>query len=241
MMPEASARVLADYVRDGGVLVAEARLGWNNERGYASERIPGMGLWEVMGTREAAIETAPNGRTTIRWTGSDLPGLSPGTDLPARWYKETLEPSSSGARIVAQFSDGSPAAVMSVHGKGRTLMIGSYVAAAAQSTPTAEAGKFFAGLLAWADVDLPLRVTGAAIEARTLESGGDTLLFLFNHDRQPATSEVWLRGTAGSVSDIFDGHRVEFGRSNGGVIVRVDLAPGDVRVLRVGLIAGSRR
>jgi beta-galactosidase len=241
MMPEASARVLADYVRDGGVLVAEARLGWNNERGYASERIPGMGLWEVMGTREAAIETAPNGRTTIRWTASDLPGLSPGTDLPARWYKETLEPSSSGGRIVARFSDGSPAAVMSVYGKGKTLMIGSYVAAAAQSAPTPEAGRFFAGLLSWAGVDLPLRVTGSAIEARTLESGGDTLLFLFNHDRQPAASEVWLRGTAGSVSDILDGQGVEFGRSNGGVTVRVELAPGDVRVLRVGLIAGSRR
>jgi beta-galactosidase len=234
MMPEASARVLADYVREGGVLVAEARLGWNNERGYASERIPGMGLWEVMGTREAAIETAPNGRTTIRWTGSDLPGLSPGTDLPARWYKETLAPSSSGARIVAQFSDGSPAAVMSVYGKGKTLMIGSYVAAAAQSAPTPEAGKFFAGLLSWAGVDLPIRVSGAAIEARFLESGGDTLLFLFNHDRQPAKSEVWLRGTAGSVSDVVDGHPVEFKRSNGGVTVRVDLIPGGVQVLRVG-------
>ena len=41
--------------------------------------------------------------------------------LPARWYKETLEPVSPGARIVAHFEGGRPAAVMSTFGKGRTL------------------------------------------------------------------------------------------------------------------------
>ena len=44
MMPEASAHALAGYVREGGALVAEARLAWTNERGRASERIPGIGL-----------------------------------------------------------------------------------------------------------------------------------------------------------------------------------------------------
>ena len=235
MVPEASARVLAAYVRDGGALVAEARLAWNNERGYASERIPGLGLWEVMGTREAAIETAPNGRTSIRWTSADLPGFDAGTVLPARWYKETLQPLAAGARVVAEFEGGAPAAVMSAYGKGRTLMLGSYVSASAQSTPTPEAERFFAGLLEWSGVTLPLRVTGSTIEARHLESGGSVLLFLFNHGSQIARSEVFVRlaDPPDAVSDLLDGRAVPFVASSGGISVSTQLAPAAVQVLKI--------
>jgi beta-galactosidase len=235
MVPEHSVGVLTEYVRQGGTLMAEARLAWNNERGYASERIPGLGLWDVMGCREAAIATAPNGRTTIRWTSSDLPGLVPGSVLAARWYKETLEPGSPNARVVAQFDDGSAAAVMSTYGKGRTLMLGSYVSAAAQSTPTPEAERFFAGLLEWAGVTLPVRVTGTPVEARYLESGRDALLFVFNHGKDVAKSEVWLRRERGTYTaiDLVTGDDVRLANAADGVSVSLELPSGGVRVMRI--------
>jgi beta-galactosidase len=235
MMPESAARLLADYVREGGALVAEARLGWNNERGQASDRIPGLGLWEVMGARESAIETVPNGRTTMRWTSSDLPGLASGTVLPARWYKETLEPLSSSARIVAQFDDGAAAAVMGTFGKGRTLLLGSYVSASAQSTPSPAAEGFFAGLLEWAGVTLPAGATGSALEVRHLDSGGDVLLFLFNHAKQPARSEVWLRRPPREYSavDLLDGKTIRAGGATGEVRLNVELPPSAVRLLKI--------
>ena len=235
MIPEASAEVLTEYVRGGGTLVAEARLAWNNERGHASERIPGLGLWEVMGARETAIETAPNGRTTIRWDSSDLPGLSRGAVLPARWYKETLEPVGPAARVVARFEGGAPAAVASTFGTGKTLMLGSYVSAAAQSTPTPEAERFFAGLLEWTGVVSPVRVTGDPIEARHLESGADALLFLFNHGRSAARSAVWLRRDAGdyAATDLIAGRTFTLSRDGEGVTVAVELQPGAVQVLRI--------
>jgi beta-galactosidase len=222
-------------VRGGGALVAEARLAWNNEKGFASDRIPGLGLWEVMGCREIAIETPPGGRTTITWSGSDLPGVSAGDVLPARWYKETLEPLSSSARVVAQFADGAAAAVMSSYGKGRTLMLGSYVSASAQSTPTPESERFFAGLLEWAGVTLPVRVTGGIVEARHLESGNETILFLFNHGKQEARSEVWLQREAGDYAavDLVDGRSVRLTRSADGVTVSTVLPSSGVQVLRI--------
>ena len=235
MIPEQSVKVLTDYVREGGTLVAEARLAWNNERGYASDRIPGLGLAEVMGCRESAIATAPNGRTTIRWSTADLPGLSPGTVLPARWYKEALEPTSPRARVVAEFEDGSAAAVMSTYGKGRTLMLGSYVSAAAQSTPTGDAERFFGGLLEWAGVSLPVRVTGSQVEARHLESGRDALLFLFNHAKDAARSEVWLQRSQGTYKalDLVSGRDVPLRNLTDGVSVSVALTPAAVHVLRI--------
>lgn len=235
MVPEASVKALIEYVRGGGALVAEARLAWNNERGYASERIPGLGLWEVMGCREAAIETAPAGRARIRWTSADLPGVAPGDTLPARWHKETLEPIGPAARVVAQFEDGAAAAVMSTFGKGKTLMLGSYVSAAAQSAPTAEAERFFAGLLEWAGVTLPVRVTGAPVEARHLESGADAVLFVFNHGKARAQADVWVRRGAGDYTgrDVVDGAPVALVKSGDGVSVSLELGAGGVRVLRI--------
>jgi beta-galactosidase len=235
MVPEQSVRALTEYVRGGGTLVAEARLAWNNERGYASDRIPGLGLWDVMGCRETAIATAPNGRTTIRWNGSDLPGLAAGSVLPARWYKETLEPASPNARVVAEFDDGSAAAVMSTYGKGKTLMLGSYVGAAAQSTPTPEAERFFAGLLEWAGVSLPVRVKGSQVEARYLESGREALLFVFNHGKEPASSEVWLRRPPAKYRavDLVSGRDVTLRDAGDGVSVLVELSPSGVMAMRL--------
>ena len=241
MLPSASAAVLREYVKGGGTLITEARLGWSNERGHAADRIPGLGLWEVVGARETAVETAPNGRTTIEWSGTELPGMKPGDRLPARWYKETLEPVAPAARVVARFEDGAPAAVMSTYGAGRTLMLGSYVSAAYQSTPTPETARFYRGVLDWAGVEPPVTVTGSPLEARFTATADSTLLFLFNHNRHaPARSQVTLRGPAApstgerSATDLLAGGAIPLARAASELTFTVDVGPSDVRVLRIG-------
>jgi hypothetical protein len=114
-------------------------------------------------------------------------------------------------------------------------MLGSYVSAAYQSTPAPEAARFFRALLTWAGVMLPIEVSGSAIEARHLESGGDALLFLFNHDKEPTRSKVSLRRPAGEyvASDLIEQRPVTLERGAEGVTVTVGLPPGDVRVLRI--------
>jgi beta-galactosidase len=204
MLPEASAAALKLYVQGGGVLVVEARLGWSNERGNASERIPGMGLWEVMGCRETDVQTGARGRTELRWTAPDL--LKPGDVLPARWYEETLEPLSPAARAVATFANGNPAAVMSTYGKGKTLMLGSYVSAAYETTPTPAVERFYGALLDWAGVVQTLKATGARIEARMLETPTGPLVFVFNHNPRPAATTLTL--PPGAATDLITGQRV---------------------------------
>jgi beta-galactosidase len=199
MLPEASVPYLKAYVQEGGTLVSEARLGWSSERGNASERIPGMGLAEVMGCRETAVQTGAKGRTMLRWTGDTIPGITAGDLLPARWYEETLEPLSEASQVVARFPDDSAAAVTSTYGKGKTLMLGSYVSAAYVTSPAPEVERFYKGLLAWAGVVIPVSTHGGNIEARTLESGKATLLFVFNHEKQSVDAGVSLRLPAGTV------------------------------------------
>jgi len=231
MLPESAVAPLKAYVAAGGTLVSEARLGWMNERGYASERIPGMGLWELMGCRESAVQVGAKGRTTMRWTGSEI--LKPGEMLNARWYEETLEPMSPEARAVAQFPDGSPAAILSRHGKGRTLMLGSYVSAAYENAPSPVAERFHAGLLEWAGVQLPVETSAANIEVRTLESGADTLVFVFNHGKQAADARITLRAAASRAVDLESGKAVALAREGARVRMEQKLDASGVRVIQL--------
>jgi hypothetical protein len=125
---------------------------------------------------------------------------------------------------------------MSTHGKGRTLLLGTYASAAHQASPTADGDRFFSALAEWAGAVRPVDVTGSPIEARHLEAGDDTLLFLFNHGTQAARSQVTLRRTGvGSVGavDMTTGQAVDTASVAGGVRVEAALEPGAVQVLRV--------
>jgi beta-galactosidase len=240
MIPEASARVLRDYVHGGGALVAEARLAWSNERGHASERIPGLGLWEVMGARESAVETARDGRTTITWSSAEIPGLTAGDRIRGRWYEESLEAVGPQARVAARFDNASGAAVLSAYGQGKTLMLGSYVSAAYQSTPSPEVERLYDGLLTWAGVTRPITVAGAELEVRHLASGRDVLLFVFNHGARRAQGEVTIRVPDGTYTavDLVSSQPVPLRREAGGLTMDVALDPSGVQIVN---LQGARR
>ena len=82
---------------------------------------------------------------------------------------------------------------------------------------------------------MPVDVTGASIEARYLESGGDAVLVLLNHRSQPAVADVSLRRPSGdySAEDIINARPVTVGRSGESVAVKVEVAPANVVVLRL--------
>jgi hypothetical protein len=155
--------------------------------------------------------------------------------LPGRWYKEVLEPTSPAARTVAVYEDGSPAAVVSSFGKGRTLCVGTYLSAAYQTGPTPEAAAFFAALLDWAGVSRPVTVTGSDLEVRHLESTRHVLLFALNHGMSRADARITLRRpiSGDTAFDLIAGRDVPLGRADGAVSLAVQLDPGMVTVVRM--------
>jgi beta-galactosidase len=242
MLPERLGPVLREYVEQGGTLVAEARPGWNNERGRTASIVPGLGLHQVLGCREAAIQTGAEGRTTLQWNSNDIPGISNGDLLPARWYKETLEPTGANARAVATFAvkgasadDRAPAAVLSRFGRGRTLTLGSYVSAAYQARPDPTVQRFYSALLDWAGVERPVTVDAADVEIRTLERGGDLLVFVFNHAPSPRDAAIALRVTSdlGRAADIETGAAIPLATSGGLARWTLHLDGRHVRVLHL--------
>ena len=233
MFPEKAARQLADYVRKGGTLVAEARAGWNNERGYAAEAIPGMGLHEVFGCKETDVQSVPGGRTTLEWTGTEIPGMRPRDRVPGRVYEETLEPRGRQARVVARWSNGNPAAVASACERGKTLALGSYLGAAYEAQRDETAQRLINGLLAWAGVDSPVSAS-TEVEVRLLESGKNTLVFVFNHQPLATTPQITLRRAGeSSAIDLIAGGPVSLSRTRDGVRLERRMEPGEVWVVRL--------
>jgi beta-galactosidase len=234
MMPAAAARELREYVHGGGALVVEARAGWNDERGHAADTIPGLGLAEVVGARETDVQTVEKGKATLQ-AEEGLPGLRPGELLPGRWYEESLEPTAPGARVVARFASGAPAAVVSTYGRGKVLMLGSYVSAGYISQPEEAGRRFSDGLLDWAGVRRPATVDGDPVEVRLLQSGREHLAFVFNHAAAPATTAVTLRVPLDGrvVEEISSGESVAAKAVADGFEWQGTIPPRDVRILRI--------
>jgi beta-galactosidase len=234
MLRRRTAAELQEYVRAGGSLVVEARAGWNDERGRAADVIPGLGLAEVVGAREADVQTVEKGKAALR-AHDGLPGLKPGEVLPGRWYEESLEPTKPGTRVVARFASGGPAAVASTFGHGKALMLGSFVSAGFVTEPAEATRRFFEGLLDWAGVTRPVAVSGDPVEVRLLERGGDHLAFVFNHGKAAAETTVALRlPLAGrTVVDLVTGRASAVTGTPGGFEWRGRIPPRDVVVLRV--------
>ena len=217
LLPQTVAHALKAYVEAGGTLISEARPAWNDERGHANIRIPGFGLDEVFGAREKALRPSDRVEMVL---GAELDGplsaLAGGT-VHGTGFAEHLEITGSAVRVVARFPGpnglpGDPAIVMSRYGKGRTFLIGSFVAAAFEADPqkARAAGDLLAAMAATAGVAPEVRVSGAPglVETRFLESADASVLIGINHGDEPQrvtmtfspdTQEaIWLNLETGS-------------------------------------------
>lgn len=188
MLSRAVAEALKAYVRDGGTLICEARPAWNDERGFANERIPGAGLDEVFGVREAMLHSAEP--LSLRLASALPAGLEAlqGVTVPGSTYLETLA-AGPGARVLATAASGEPVATLNVHGKGRAILIGSFIGAAFEQDPqkNAAAGDLITALVRSAGVAPRVLISGdqgarGMVEARLMESDRALLLIAINHD-----------------------------------------------------------
>lgn len=192
MVPRPVADALKAYVRGGGTLISEARPAWNDERGFANDRIPGAGLDEVFGARERELRSPE----TITFTAErDLDGaLAPlaGRTFNGVSYAEHLEITQPGTRVLARFpggNPGDPAMTLARYGAGRAILIGTFPSAAFEQDPEKmrATGELLQRLAAFAGVSPDVRIDGAPglVESRFLESAGAIVIVGLNHSDAP--------------------------------------------------------
>jgi beta-galactosidase len=182
---------IARYVQNGGTAVAEARLAWNDERGFASDVIPGFGLEKVFGAKEKVIRPAEKPEILI---SSSLPGLAAQTEIPGEAFEESLEPL-QGSRVLAKFKDGSAAIVENLSGKGKAILIGSFVALAYEKEHSESSKQLMLSLAKAAGVSPDVDVSGpgtSQVEIRRMVSDRVQMVFAFNESQNPADATLTL-------------------------------------------------
>ncbi len=194
MLAEDVAEGVKRYVAQGGVAVAEARPGWNNARGFASDVIPGLGLREVFGAREKMIRPSKNPQLRVT-PSAGLPGLEAGQMFSGYAFEEDLVPE-PGAHVLARFSGGAAGMTLNHYGRGKAIWIGSFPALACERNRDASAARAMLALAAAAGVRPEVRVSDKGtkkIEVRRLVSAKEQLIFTFNHADQPARTAISIR------------------------------------------------
>jgi len=170
MFTQEAATSLMTFVKNGGYLLAEARFAWNDEKGYATDIIPGMGLSEVFGVREAKVEVKNRVRMNILETSHPAFNQLTGSNLTGEYFSESLEIlPGSNAEVLARFEDNTPAITGSSFGEGYTILIGSFLANRVSSSYQGTAridpefqednDEFLLGLLDWANIDRPFTIS----------------------------------------------------------------------------------
>ena len=113
---EALLQALARYVRQGGILLGEPRLGYLDGRGWYQHRQPAGVLAEVFGVEQTDIAHCT---PMLTWRGQNYEGS---------WHKQTLR--LCGAQALARFYDDTPAVTRHAYGSGCALYFGTHAALA---------------------------------------------------------------------------------------------------------------
>lgn len=224
------------YIKNGGTAVAEARLAWNDERGFASEVVPGFNLAKVFGAREKVVRPVETAHLLVT-SSADLPGLKGGATAQGEAFEEALEPL-GGAKVLARFQDGEPAIVENSYGKGKAILAGSFVAVHYKRHPDEMTGNLLRAFARAAGVVPQVEVSGIGtreVEIRRLVSGDAQILFAFNHAKTPAEMTLSLHSPwpVKEAQTLGEGRAVPFERREARTIFHRKLAAGEIWVLRL--------
>ena len=204
------------YVENGGYAFSEARLAWNDNRGYTDGVIPGFGLSKVFGVRESKVKSLKNVPVVITdYTHPSMSHLQKGDTITGSLFAESVESlsDSKNTKVIGRLDDGTACIVISDYGKGHTMYVGSFLAMAnsrgsqwdqstqritVQDSANRNTNKFLLGLTEWAKVESPFSTTQAADVSNPLiirlhEYPGGYLLFILNHGKTTEKTTVRLK------------------------------------------------
>jgi hypothetical protein len=168
--------------------------------------------------------------------GIPRPGCAPGTHVLAEAFEEELEPL-PGARVLARFADGAPAIVENSYGKGKAILIGSFLALAYARQHQEATEQLLLALLREAGVAPEVTVSGentSQVEVRRLEGRDIQFLFAFNHSDRAADARITVRvpWKVGEARSLEDDKQVAFTPSDEGLVFTRRLPAGGIWVVR---------
>jgi beta-galactosidase len=220
------------WVREGGVLIGECYFGgWDRENGAHHTAVPGYGLHELFGVRQSIVAPSdPDNPVTIE----------PSALLPAQEQIGTVRGSIVGetyfvdnADILATYASGEPAVTAASFGKGKAILIGSYIGMPYYRFGYRENGRLIGSLVEYAvQLERPVVSGESAARIDVLTSpDGRVLLIIRNLVDEERSIRFSLKGVRpGNLEEQFSAEILRLGQEGERVTGTVRLAPNEVKV-----------
>lgn len=178
-LPETASNLLEEYVKSGGILVADGRIAWTNEKGQLMDKIPGFLLSKVFGCIENYM-TEINDPIDIEIKDfGKIKGIS---------YLSTYTVTSG--EVKGKYRD-IPVVVENNYFKGKAIMVGTLLGTPIESGYL-ENTAFILKTLKDADVYpyFEVRSETSDIEVRCSRSEREGIFFVFNHSNSFQRLEI---------------------------------------------------
>lgn len=203
MLKKDTVAKLRAYVDGGGTLISEGLPAYFGDGGRAGATQPNYGLDQLFGAKESYVEFTPDllEKLSLEVNGHQIHG---------RYFLQEFE-ATGGGNAVGHYQNGHIAAVEHQHGKGRTLLIGTFPGGGYFLHHSPEAKTFFTELLKLANVQPGLRTDNPDTQARFHQGAGGNYLWITNPSRSAKTTTVSFgdqRSHFVSASDIWGNHEV---------------------------------
>jgi beta-galactosidase len=240
MISQRYVQELIKYMEKGGTLLAEARFGWIDEKGFSFPVIPGGGMDKVLGCREVRLlPIQKTGKIVINQSHSALPLLKAGETLDSVFFEECFEITDRKAVVLATSEDGKPMIILAPYGKGTAVAVGSFVGSAYHHFKNQNNGLFLAGLADWLQIKKQAEVKTTSgnclVELRWLEGDDYRILFAFNRGEQKSGARALLNlaWPRVEIRDLETEEKVLFSVQQNRVAVELNLEPQGVKVFLI--------
>lgn len=169
--------LLSQYVKEGGILLAEFRPGWSDPTGANRGGIPGSGFADIFGCQESYVEKERE--TTLRFEiENKVHSITYGNVLQVF---DTFSAESVGIN-----SDGNTIATSNKNGKGRGILVGALVSRMFEKTKNESVRDLYISILRSSGVHPWVSSKGNLdLRFRILKSGHNWILFGFNTGNRP--------------------------------------------------------
>jgi beta-galactosidase len=236
---------IKEFVKNGGKVIAEARTAWIDNRGYSSSIYPGMGLHEVFGVREKYIRMSEEKFDMFVSENENIlcENIDQGEILKGSLHLETFSIlDDSKTEILAESADGDPVIVSNEYGKGKTLILGSYMGQASYSKDNGSNESFILNFLDWANIKRPYKTNldgrnSNQVEIALQSYENNYLLYIISHSENDESIEIELKvaaKTSYKIEDLFEYNESFQLNSNESVLkMNLNVDKKDVRILKI--------
>lgn len=220
------------WVENGGVIICESyTAGWNVENGHHEKVVPGYGLDKIFKVKQATVEPSVNANINIV-IDSELPFIKKGKVVKGSIIKETFI--NNGASVLAKFDSGEPAIFLSNYGKGKAILIGSYVALQYHRSKEKNNANLLAGLVEFTtDISKPLIQQNKKIRVDVLTKADNRMIIIQNLQKRNAEVTIKLPNEKFQLlENQFSDKKIKCKVTKTAVEFKLKLYPREVRVYR---------